>query len=75
MLAITTQDVIEEMTNAFLGTDATSRQKYLFEQSLYNLVRIAQAEQKIEIKVSVKKLTGADLADTELCMPKVMPKN
>lgn len=75
MMTMNTQDVIEEMTGAFLGPDATNRQKYLFEQSLQNLVRIAKAEQKLEIKASVKKLTGADAAGFDLCVPKAMPRN
>lgn len=75
MFTVTTQDVIQEMTNAFLGANATNRQKFLFEQSLYNLVRVAKSEYKLEIKASVKKLTAAGIAAAELHPPKVIPRN
>ena len=54
-----TDDVIENLINAMLGEEASARQRHLFRESLYNLVRLAKAEQVVEIKANVRRLTGA----------------
>jgi hypothetical protein len=73
MQTTSTQELIENMTNAFLGVDATTRQKYLFEQTLLSLVRLAKAEQRLEIKASVKKLT-TPLSAEALSQPNALPR-
>lgn len=54
-----TDQVIENLIAAMLGENAALREKYLFRESLRNLVRLAKTEQVIDIKENVKKLTGA----------------
>lgn len=51
--------VIESLINATLGEEATLRQKHVYREALHSLVRLAKSEQVVEIKTSVKKLTGA----------------
>ena len=51
-------DVIENLIITVLGGDATARQQYLFRENLRNLVRLAKAEQIVEIKSNVHRLTG-----------------
>jgi hypothetical protein len=50
--------MMENMVNATLGENASSREKRMLTESLRSLVRLAKAEQMLEIKASVKKLTG-----------------
>jgi len=50
--------VIESLVIATLDRDATARQKYLYRESLRNLVRLAKSEQIRDIKMDVAKLTG-----------------
>lgn len=57
MCAQTTQDLVEALTNTFCADPVDIRQRHIFEQSLHALVRLAKAEQMVEIKASVKKLT------------------
>ncbi len=57
-----TQEMIDDLTDAFCGPTADSRQKYLFEQTLHALVRLAKSEQMNEIKTTAKKLTAPSLA-------------
>ena len=54
-----TDDVIENLITATLAEDASARQTHLFRESLYGLVRLAKAEQIVEIKTNVRRLTGA----------------
>lgn len=54
-----TEDVIENLITATLGEDATARQRFMFRESLRGLVRLAKAEQIVEIKANVRQLTGA----------------
>jgi hypothetical protein len=54
-----TDDVIENLITATLSEDATSRQRHMFRESLRSLVRLAKAEQVVEIKTNVRRLTGA----------------
>lgn len=41
----------------------TTREQFLFRQSLHNLVRLAKAEQMLDIRRSVARLTGAQPAN------------
>ncbi|MFC7516606.1 hypothetical protein ACFQUU_16475 [Herbaspirillum sp. GCM10030257] len=51
-------EVIESLISATLGEQAGARERHLYRESLRNLVRLAKAEQVVEIKASVKRLTG-----------------
>ncbi|NEX62802.1 hypothetical protein [Noviherbaspirillum galbum] len=51
--------VITSLVEATLGNDATLRQRHLFQENLRSLVRLAKAEQVVEIKENVRRLTGA----------------
>jgi hypothetical protein len=51
-------DVIESLISATLGEQAGARERHLYRESLRSLVRLAKAEQVVEIKASVKRLTG-----------------
>lgn len=53
-----TDDVIENLIVATLGEQASARQRHLYRESLRSLVRLAKAEQVVEMKASVKRLTG-----------------
>lgn len=54
----TTETLIADLLHSPYGTALDARAKYLFRESLYSLVRLAKAEQLMEIKHSVGKLTG-----------------
>lgn len=54
----TTETVIADLLNSPCGSAMDARAQYLFRESLYSLVRLAKAEQMMEIKHSVEKLTG-----------------
>ena len=54
-----TDDVIENLITATMGEDVTARERHMFRESLRGLVRLAKAEQVVEIKANVKKLAGA----------------
>jgi hypothetical protein len=60
----TTETVIADLLDSSYGAMLDARAKYLFRESLYSLVRLAKAEQIMEIKSSVKKLTGVSAAGT-----------
>lgn len=53
-----TEAIIDDLINVTFG-DRTAREQFLFRQSLHNLVRMARAEQLLEIRASVATLTGA----------------
>ncbi len=55
----TVEMAIENLIEATLCGGVTLREKHLFRESLRSLVRLAKAEQILEIKTSVKSLTGA----------------
>lgn len=57
MDTITTQTVIDELMNAFPEHNGNSRQRYVLEQTLHNLVRLAKVEQVMEMKASIRVLT------------------
>lgn len=56
--------VIEDLIAATLGPDASAREKHMYRESLRGLVRLAKAEQVLEIKESVQRLTGVLAAHT-----------
>lgn len=54
-----TDDVIENLIAATLGEEASARERHIYRENLLCLVRLAKAEQVVEIKDSVKRLAGA----------------
>lgn len=54
----TTESLIADLLDAPYASSLDARAKYLVRESLYSLVRLAKAEQMMEIKQSVEKLTG-----------------
>lgn len=52
-----TETIIDDLVNATFS-DRTARERFLFRQSLHNLVRLAKAEQLLDIRASVTTLTG-----------------
>lgn len=67
----TVEMAIDNLIGATLGGDAPYRDKHLFRESLRGLVRLAKAEQMLEIKTSVERLTGAIKTDVHRCPAKV----
>jgi len=53
-----TDAVIETLVTVTLGDNAGARERHVYRESLRSLVRMAKAEQVMEIKDSVRKLTG-----------------
>lgn len=53
-----TDTVIAELVEAMYGNNLMTREKFLYAESLRNLVRLAKAEQLLEMKTSVRKLVG-----------------
>ena len=51
--------VIENLSAAFVGEEATARERHICAENLRNLVRLAKAEQVQEIKENVRRLAGA----------------
>jgi hypothetical protein len=58
-----TESIIEDLVSVAFA-DGTAREKFLFRQSLHNLVRVAKAEQLVDIRKSVATLTGTAPAST-----------
>lgn len=52
-----TEDAVRELVFANCGAHATARDKYIFREALRSLVRLAKAEQMLEVRASIKKLT------------------
>ena len=75
MQTLTTQDIIDNLVMSIYGQPGNARQKHMLEQSLHSLVRLAKAEQILEIKASVKKLTGAIDLHPGKRPAKVTPRN
>lgn len=59
-----TDEIIEQLLAATLGDGASAREQHIYRENLRNLVRLAKAEQVMEIKANVKKLAGAIEAHT-----------
>lgn len=53
-----TDAVIESLLEATLNEGATSREKHILRENLRSLVRLAKAEQVVEIKANVRRLAG-----------------
>lgn len=51
-----TVSAIEDLIRATLGDSATAAERHFMHQSLLNLVRLAQAEQRAEMQTSVDKV-------------------
>jgi len=58
----TVETTLENLIEATLGQNASLRDKHLLRQSLHGLVRLVKAEQRLEIKTSVGKLSGVNTA-------------
>lgn len=58
-MKLDTDDVIENLIAATVGDNADARQRHLLRENLRGLVRLAKAEQVVEIKANVRKLAGA----------------
>lgn len=54
-----TDVVIESLIAATMGEDASARERHIFRENLRSLVRMAKAEQVVEIKDNVRRLAGA----------------
>lgn len=52
-----TEDLIEELTTATYGENISSREKHVFVAALRGLVRLAKAEQMLELRENTKKAT------------------
>ncbi len=55
------ESIVDDLVVTAFG-DRSSREQFLFRESLRNLVRLAQAEQRLDIRTSALKLTGAIVA-------------
>ena len=53
-----TDQLIADLVEAGFGKEAGLREKHILRESLYSLVRLAKAEQLLEMKTNVKKLTA-----------------
>lgn len=58
MSALTTNQMIDQLTLALLGPSPSKRERLVFTESLNGLVRLAKIEMRMEIKRSVEKATG-----------------
>ena len=53
-----TDILIEDLINATYGNDTNARQKFVFKEALLGLVRLAKAEQVLEMRTTLGKLIG-----------------
>ncbi len=53
-----TDILIEDLLNATCGSHANAREKFVFREALLGLVRLAKAEQVLEMRRSLGKLIG-----------------
>jgi hypothetical protein len=53
-----TEVLIEDLLAATYGCGADTRQKFVFREALRSLVRLAKAEQVLEMRTTVEKLIG-----------------
>lgn len=63
---INTEQMIADLMHSSFGEELGAREKYLFREALYSLVRLAKAEQMLEIKTNVHKLTGMPMPMSDL---------
>ena len=59
MKKILETDQVIEALMAIWGEEADLREKHMYRESLRTLVRLAKSEQLMDIKASVRKLTGS----------------
>lgn len=52
-----TEDLIEELTIATYGANISCRERHVFVAALRGLVRLAKAEQMLELRTDAKKAT------------------
>lgn len=57
-----TDKIITEMLGTSSWKSLDTRERYLLRESLLNLVRVAKAEQMMEMKLNVRRLTSAAMA-------------
>ena len=53
-----TESLIEQMVQATYGDDASGREKHAFRESLRALVRLAKAEQMLDMRIDARRLTS-----------------
>jgi hypothetical protein len=53
-----TDALIEDLIHATYGSDANARQRFVFKEALLGLVRLAKAEQVMEMRTTLVKLVG-----------------
>jgi hypothetical protein len=58
MRTSTTEDIIEAIMIATYGAALDARRRYAFEQALRGLVRLARAEQLLELRMDVDRATA-----------------
>lgn len=49
------EQLIEQLTHATYGSQGSEREKHVFREALHALVRLAKAEQMLELKKDVRK--------------------
>jgi hypothetical protein len=54
-----TDKVIEDLTAATCGLQSDQRQSYVLAQALHGLVRLAKAEQLLEMRMDAEKASGS----------------
>lgn len=53
-----TDVLIEDLIDATYGADTNTRQTFIFKEALLGLVRLAKAEQVLEMRTNLAKLIG-----------------
>jgi len=59
MKKLNTNAVIEQLIAAMPGENVSAREQHIYRENLRNLVRLAKAEQVMDIKANVKRLASA----------------
>jgi hypothetical protein len=57
-----TENTVSELMNMHCGTSLTARERRVYQETLFALVRLAKSELMLEMKRNVKKLTGPAFA-------------
>ena len=63
---LSAQQVIEDLVKATYGDNVSARQKHLFQEALQSLVRLAQAEQMLQIRRDVDRSMQRSSGNTSL---------
>ena len=58
-----TETVISELIDATVGPDDDPRYRFVFNQALHSLVRLAKSEQLLEMRRDAERAAGLDSAD------------